>query len=260
MKRIFSSNASYKINVSVCMATYNGEKFIREQIESILSQLREFDELVIVDDASADGTLSYLSNIADDRVHIHINSSNIGHVQSFAKSISLAKGRYIVLADQDDIWIEDRLYNMLDPLIGGHFLVSTNSKFINEGGELISPLHSDLCAADSSRYLLNISRIFTGNAFYDGCTMAFREDFRKLILPIPQYVESHDLWVAMAGNVARSNVHMSIYSLYRRIHISNASVVNRPMSKKLVSRIVFLISLIHIGFRLMWNKFTFITK
>jgi glycosyltransferase involved in cell wall biosynthesis len=241
-----------KISASICMATFNGQLYIQEQVESIVSQMEIYDELVIVDDASNDGTVNYLESIGDPRIRIYRNTSNIGHVQSFAKVLSLAQGKYLLMADQDDIWIKGRLSIIRAALADGSELVSTNSIFIDSENRIIAPLHSDLLEADSNRHTRNIFQIFTGKAYYDGCAMGLRKELLRLILPIPNYVESHDLWIAMAANLAKSNKHLERYTLYRRMHGNNASIVSRSLVRKLLSRVIFLLSLFHISLR----KFT----
>lgn len=238
-------------NISVCMATYNGERYLPEQVASILAQLAPTDELIIVDDASRDGTVAYLESLGDPRIRIHRNKANLSHVQSFAKAIGLASGRHILMADQDDIWIEGRLDALRAALEAGAALVSSNSEFMDGEGRPIPPLHPNLLAKDSARHAVNIARIFTGHAHYDGCSMGMSPGLRDLVLPIPSYVESHDLWIAMAANAARSNVHLALPTLRRRVHGNNASIMNRSLTRKLWSRAIFLLSLLHIGQRLL---------
>jgi glycosyltransferase involved in cell wall biosynthesis len=240
--------------VSVCMATYNGERYLPEQVASILAQLGSGDELVVVDDASKDATAAYLQSIGDSRIRVYRNTSNLGHVQSFAKVIGLARGPYILMADQDDLWIEGRLSAIRDALAQGFALVSTNSEFMDGEGRPIPALHADLVEADSNRYVTNIAKIFTGHAYYDGCAMGLREELRQLVLPIPAYVESHDLWIAMVANMAGSNAHLARRTLRRRVHGTNASVVSRPIGRKLWSRAIFILSLLHIGQRLLKRR------
>lgn len=220
-----------------------------EQVDSILPQMGDSDELVIVDDASSDGTVAYLRSLRDSRIRIFFNASNLGHVQSFAKAIEFARGKYILMADQDDVWSNGRLQIMCDALSTGCKLISTNSQFIDRQGRSIPPLHSDLVEADSSQYLTNIAKIFSGSAYYYGCAMGMRDELRRLILPIPAYVESHDLWIAMAANIVRSNRHLPCYTLQRRVHGNNASVVSRPPIRKIISRFIFLLSFFHITLR-----------
>lgn len=239
-----------EVDSSICMATYNGKRFIKEQVVSILLQMKNHDELVIVDDASNDETVTYLEEFGDPRIRIFRNKSNIGHVQSFAKALSIAQGKNILMADQDDIWIEGRLNIIREALSSGAALVSTNSKFIDSENIITPPLHPDLLEVDSSRYLKNIFLIFIGKAYYDGCAMGLRKELLKIVLPIPSYVESHDLWIAMAANTSRSNRHLASYTLYRRLHEKNASTASRPLLRKLLSRGIFLLSWLHIGMRL----------
>lgn len=226
-------------NVSVCMACYNGEKYIEEQIDSILSQLNETDELIIIDDHSADQTGNVIRKFRDSRIRYVFNEKNLGVNRSFEKAIKMAKQDYIFMADQDDLWTPGRLDAMLSELKKGSLLVSGNSVAIDsEGGKSDYELGA-LIQADSEKYGKNILRIFTGKAYYYGCAMAFHRRLRKLILPFPTYIESHDLWIAMAANMAKSNAHLEQVVLKRRIHGKNASVLQRKLSEKLYSRWIF---------------------
>lgn len=93
--------------VSVAMCTYNGEKFIKAQLESILAQTHVPDEIIICDDCSQDSTIDIVSSILkswNGRYKIIVNQSNLGFKRNFAKAISLCTGDIIFLADQDDVW------------------------------------------------------------------------------------------------------------------------------------------------------------
>lgn len=248
-------NQSVGVAVSICMASYNGVFFLPEQINSILSQMEAYDELIVVDDASSDGTLEYLSSLNDPRIKIFQNLHNIGHVQSFSRALGLASGQYIFMADQDDVWVQNRLKDMKKSLSRGVALVSSNSLFIDRDGCQIEPLHPNLRESDSVRYWLNITRIFLGKAYYYGCAMGMKKDFVSLVIPIPSYVESHDLWIAMAANLIGSNQHLEKNTLLRRIHGSNSSVVRRSLLAKIRSRLIFGISLISITLRILSFKF-----
>ena len=99
--------------ISVCIATYNGEKYIREQLDSILVQLGPDDEIVVCDDRSSDRTLELIEGYRDSRIHVHRNEKNLGHVRNFEKAISLSRGDYLFLSDQDDVWLPGRVQEML---------------------------------------------------------------------------------------------------------------------------------------------------
>jgi len=237
-------------NVSICMATFNGARYLRAQLESILAQMAEGDELIVVDDASQDGTLELLRSYRDPRVRVHANASNLGHVGSFSRALQLAGHPWMVLADQDDIWAEGRLAIMCAALERpGVWLATGNARFIDAAGAAIAPPYPDLDPVDSKRHGSNILRIFTGQAFYYGCNMAFSRELTQLALPIPGYVESHDLWLAMAANLAGANLHLGEVLLYRRIHGANVTSSTRPLWRKLKSRVIFLRSLLHLAGR-----------
>ena len=85
---------------SICLATYNGERFIGEQMESILNQINNDDEIIIVDDCSNDNTVNILKSINDPRINIYVNEINEGHVFSFERSIALAKNEIIFMASK----------------------------------------------------------------------------------------------------------------------------------------------------------------
>lgn len=222
------------------MATYNGEKYVAEQLSSILKELSFEDEVIIVDDCSKDRTVSVIEALGDSRIKIFHNNRNRGHVYSFERCISLTQNNIIFMSDQDDVWLDDRLEVMVDKLRETHcLLVSSNNSFMDiEGNRIDFPIDG-VRSENSSKYAKNIVDIFKGKTNYYGCAMAFHRDLLALILPIPSFVESHDLWIAMAANLVKSNVHLDTNTLVRRVHNENASIVSRKISEKLWSRWIF---------------------
>jgi len=226
---------------SICLASYNGERFIEKQLLSILNQIEEDDEVIIVDDRSTDSTVSIIKHIQDPRIKLVINETNVGVNKSFEKCISLASGKYIFLSDQDDIWPEGRYQIMIKVLRERSVLcVSGNTKTIDEHDNFIDYHVGSLKSSDEKKYRKNIMRIFTGHAYYYGCAMAFDNKIKDIILPFPENLESHDLWIAMAANRMHSNVHLEDTVLFRRIHGKNVSVVSRSLFSKFRSRLIFL--------------------
>lgn len=237
-------------NVSICMACYNGENYVKEQIDSILPQLIEGDELIIIDDGSKDATGSVVQSIEDMRIKYLKNAFNIGVNKSFEKAIKCAKHEYIFMTDQDDIWTEGRLDAMLNAMKQGNLLVSGNSLAVDAKGEVSDYDLGILYEADSKEYMKNIIRIFTGKAYYYGCAMAFQKKLCEIMMPFPDYIESHDLWIAMAANMLKSNIHLENMVLKRRIHGKNASVLQRKLSEKLYSRWIFVKSYMTLFWRI----------
>lgn len=239
------------IKISVCLASYNGEKFIYEQICSVLDQLSADDELVVVDDCSTDNTVDVINSFKDKRIRLFLNKINRGVNYSFERAISLSENELIFMCDQDDVWIEGRLKLMSDTLLNsGCCLVSSNSVFIDEVGNDVLYPADGVDKSNSRKFLKNILDIFAGKKNYYGCAMAVRSKLIDLILPIPAFVESHDLWIAMAANLYGSNIHLDENTLKRRVHGSNASIVSRPLVKKIWSRVIFLVSAFVILYRI----------
>ena len=240
------------MGVSVCMASYNGEQYIIEQLDSILSQLSETDEIVIVDDCSTDNTVEVVRNLNDSRIKLYSNEVNSGEVFSFSRAMMLAKNKFVFLSDQDDVWGDGRVSLMCRALNeSAASVLTSNFTWMNASGEPIKVPFDGVSAGSSKKHIGNIIDIFMGKTNYFGCAMAIRKDFLPIVLPIPSYVESHDLWVALASNICRSNIHLDDKTFIKRKHYNNATstVSTRPILIKLWSRVVFIISMVNIYFR-----------
>lgn len=242
--------------ISVCMATYNGSLYLHAQIRSILDQLRSCDELIIVDDCSTDSTVEIILSFKDVRItKLLVNEKNIGVNKSFELAILQARNNFIYLADQDDIWTNGRVDEMNSILTCSNVnLVAGNSSYIDAKGNTINYPMTPLKGEESKLAFLNISKIFTGQSSYFGCAMAFKRNIISVILPFPKYLESHDLWIAMACILNGSTKHLESVVLHRRIHGNNASVITRSWRKKVWSRFIFLVSIFHIYIRLLRVK------
>ncbi len=232
------------VRVSVCMATYNGAAYLAAQLDSILAELEPQDEVIIVDDASSDGTVALLEAVTDPRVSIHARADNRGYVRTFEQALSLATGDVLMLSDQDDVWIAGRRERLIEAT-ADHAVAASNLVLLGDDAPLRSPLTGRdwlLREADGSKRWRNQWRILIGDAPYFGCTMAIRRDFLDRALPFPGYLaESHDLWIATVANTAGELAHLEQPTLRRRLHDDNASS-ERPRSirRALGSRVLLL--------------------
>ena len=123
--------------ISVCMATYNGEKYIKEQLESIISQLDENDEVIVSDDHSTDRTLDIVKDLKDSRIKIFLNKNKKGLTYNFENAIKQAKGNYIFLSDQDDVWLPNKIALSLKGLEDNDVVV-TNCMITNNNLNIIN--------------------------------------------------------------------------------------------------------------------------
>jgi hypothetical protein len=194
-----------------------------------------------------------IRQIGDPRISIHVNDSNQREVRSFGRAISLARNDIVFLSDQDDVWVAARVRLMTQRLVeSGAAVLCSNFSWTDAEGNFLDVKFDGVAASHSTRHLQNIVDIFIGKTNYFGCAMAFRRTFASVIAPIPAFVESHDLWIALASNLAKSNVHIDEDTLLKRQHARNATSTGskRPLHRKLWSRAIFGLSLVALMVRL----------
>jgi len=229
------------------MATYNGDRFVREQVESILEQLHPHDELIVVDDASKDHTAALVEGFADPRLRLFRHERNAGYVRTFQEALTQASGEILLLSDQDDVWLPGHR-EALARAARTSGVAASNLSVLGRPGGLPGPYGQRdwaLRHQDSRRPRRNLTAVLAGNRPYFGCAMAFDSSMRDLILPFPTFLyESHDLWIAICGNVARRMVHLEDRTVARRLHDANTSPP-RPralpavlQSRRLVARMI----------------------
>ncbi len=208
------------IRISVCLATYNGEAYISEQITSILKQLKSDDELIISDDSSTDDTINIIQSFSDERIKIFQNRGQKGVTHNFENALKNSRGQFIFLSDQDDIWSDDKVEKTLHDLKTADCILH-NAELIDSIGNTIG---MDLFTIYRTRtgYLNNLIR----NTFV-GCCMAFRRELLQYILPIPRHIKMHDMWIALlAEKKGKTNLQHSKLIFYRR-HDNNASTTSQ---------------------------------
>lgn len=202
------------------MATYNGEPYIADQLKSILEQLRAGDELIVSDDGSTDSTLQICKNYAKmyPAVDFVLTAGpRMGVVRNFENALQKSSGEYIFLADQDDIWLSNKLEKCLLAL-QEYDLVVTNCRVVNKDLTILS---NDFFAVRKS------SPGFLKNIFkngYLGCCMAFNRSVLNASLPFPRSIAMHDWWIGLIGEISRMRIYFirEPQLLYRR-HGNNTS-------------------------------------
>jgi glycosyltransferase involved in cell wall biosynthesis len=207
--------------ISIAMCTYNGEKYLREQLDSLIHQTYKNLEIIIVDDSSNDSTMNILKKYEqlDRRIKVFHNEKNLGFIQNFSKAISLCSGDYIALSDQDDIWKLEKLELFLSE-IGDHTLIYSDAILIdNEGQELnqylIHPKKNLVSGHCNKAFLLN--NCVSGN------TLMFKSELVKKILPIPD-VSFHDTWIAFVASSLGAITYTSEPMTFYRRHTDQVTV------------------------------------
>jgi hypothetical protein len=199
------SDSMNRLPISVAMCTYNGARFLPEQLESIAAQTRLPGELVVCDDRSTDGSVEIVRSFAHRapfEVRLEINANNLGSTKNFEKAIGLCQGEIIVLADQDDVWRREKLSCIADVLEHDERIGAVFSD-----AELIDGDSRPLAGTLWSSFLFNSSeqkkfergqglKVLLKHATVAGATMAFRSKFQDLTLPIPSG-QVHDHWIVL---------------------------------------------------------------
>ena len=197
--------------ISVCIATYNGEMFIREQIDSILRQLSSDDEIIVSDDGSTDDTISIINSIDDKRIRIIEGPRKHSPTQNFECAMKEAKGDYIFLADQDDVWKPNKVEVCMKWLQEYDCVVSDAE--VTDSN--LNPLYPSLYAIMQIRHGRIYNTIWKNG--YTGCCMAFRRNVLNASMPFPKDIPMHDIWI---GNVAAYKYNVKFISdklvLFRR--------------------------------------------
>lgn len=225
---------NYKI--SVAMATYNGEKFIKEQIDSILCQLCDNDEIIVSDDQSTDETLKILENYHDSRIKIYKGAKQ-GVKQNFANAILNCTGKFIFLSDQDDIWENNKIEKILNVFEEEKCtcVVHDNETFDSDSNKII--MESFFKFRNSKPGILkNIIK----NS-YIGCCMAFSSEMIKYIIPIPNDIEMHDQWIGLLCELKGKSIFIKDKLIKYRRHNNNVSILKHYGLKRMIKNRIMLI-------------------
>lgn len=231
---------NYKI--SVAMATYNGEKYIKEQVLSIVNQLNKEDELIISDDGSIDCTLKIIKSLAKKYSQIKIlEGPKKGVKANFNNAILHCSGKYIFLADQDDIWLDKKVETVLKCFENNDCVCVVHDAYVKDKKlkeTLIDSFHD--YRKSSSGILKNIYK-----NRYLGCCMAFSKQLKNEILPIPDNIEMHDQWIGIICERYGKSIFIKDKLIAYRRHDENVSSMNHyPLLKMIKNRKILIYELI----------------
>jgi glycosyltransferase involved in cell wall biosynthesis len=196
-----------KNKTSIALGTYNGARFLPEQLESFLSQTRHPDEIIVCDDCSQDETVAIIEKFtasAPFEVKLYINSQNLGSTKNFEKAVGLCSGNIVFLSDQDDVWDSRKIEKITaefekNPALG---LVFTDAELVDEN---LAPLGRKLCDLTFKEQFRHIDtsekmlELLMPRNYITGATMAFRNNLKDWFLPIPTDIPEmiHDAWISL---------------------------------------------------------------
>ena len=218
--------------VSVVIAAYNGEKYICEQLDSVLPQLGDGDEVIISDDNPGGGTYGavekYLS--ADSRVR-YIKGPGKGVIKNFENAINASQGDHIFLCDQDDVWLDGKVSAVTDELKNGAAAVMHDAIVTDAA---LNPVEQSFFESRGS------GTGFWKNVFknsYIGCCMAFSKELKPCILPFPEKIPMHDQWIGLMAEKAGKVTLINKPLIYYRRHEGAVTGKKTSFSQKLLWRV-----------------------
>ncbi len=212
----------YAQKVSVAMCTYNGERFLAKQIESILNQTYKLHEIIILDDCSVDNTLSIIEDYAKSNriIKFYENQHNIGFTKNFEKALILASGDLIALSDQDDIWKHDKIEKLIESMPANSLLIYSDSiRFTGDipKNPVSNPKYRRFEGSDVRK--LSFFNTVSGHA------MLIKKELLNLSFPIPTDV-IYDWWLAAVAACNGGVSYIKDILVYQRVHGSNATSSN----------------------------------
>ncbi len=237
------------MKISVALCTYNGEKYLDVQLQSILDQTLAVHEIIVCDDCSTDKTAEILEKYkqSDSRFKIYKNKTNIGTIGNFEKAISLCSGDYIFLSDQDDIWRPAKVKVMID-----FFEKNKTCLALFTNGNLIDAENNQLGATLWSKWNFNTKNqcrwLNNTNAMIDliqninyvtGAAMAFSSKLKPEIFPVETPVLYwHDAWIAMHAAYHNGLFYLNENTIDYRIHenqLIGVNIQNKTVNSKHIS-------------------------
>lgn len=182
--------------VSVAICTFNGAKFLKQQIDSILTQsYPNIAEIICVDDSSSDNTLNILHDYQskDQRFKIFTNQSNLGYIKNFEKALTLCSEEYIALSDQDDLWYPNKIERLMSN-IGDNLMIYSDTEYIDENNHKIGKKLSSFRNLGVCTSCLNLA-LFNGISSH---TMIIKKELVRMAVPFSLKVP-HDYWLSFAA-------------------------------------------------------------
>lgn len=225
-----------KNKISIALTTYNGELYIKQELDSIIPQLENNDEIIISDDGSTDNTLNIIKSYNDPRIKLYQGPKQ-GIKKNFENAIKKCNGDIIFLADQDDVWLENKLN-----VIKKEFEDNPDLSLIVHDNYMVDTNLNKIC--DSFFKFRNVKSGLINNLIknsFIGCCMAFKKNVVKDILPIPEHSPMHDQWIGLEVTIKGKVKFIDDKLILYRRHDNNNSCFKRNNIFVMIKNRIYLV-------------------
>lgn len=206
--------------VSIALATFNGERFLKSQLNSIFNQTYKDIEVIACDDASTDDTPLILKEYSKKHnLRYFINPTNIGFVKNFEKCLSYCNGDFIALSDQDDIWKPTKIETLIQN-IGNNSLICSDASLIDSFDQVFAESFREYSNIVIPQYPVTLKNLLFTN-YVTGCTALFKKELLKTALPFPEGERYHDWWLAIIAAKVNGICYLQAPLVLYRQHSHN---------------------------------------
>lgn len=213
--------------ISLVMPTYNGARFLKEQLDSIYNQILIPDEIIVVDDCSTDNTVEILEFYHQKYgLKYYINEKNLGYNKNFEKAIRLCSGDYIALSDQDDVWYSNKIKVSFEAIskfpVDKPALVSS---FVDQVDENLNLIRHDITPLQEGDWRLNLTRYNS-----QGCTLMMNRALLEYILPFPEGI-IYDAYIGLMASLVGNRYYIPEKLMMYRLYGGNSLASDKPKSR-----------------------------
>ena len=228
--------------ISVVMATYNGEKYLRNQLDSIIPFLLPNDELIVSDDGSTDKTLDILNEYINRYPNIVlVDGPHQGVVKNFEFGLSKSTKDVVLICDQDDIWLPEKIDKMRNVFSANENLyLVLHDMFISNDYKIENNIEG-VSSFERRRRKHGVFNNWWYSGYF-GCCMGLSKSFLKKVLPFTKHVKLYDQWIGLLGEYYKSSLFINDKLIIHREHNNNVSKEKTSVLYKIKARFFLLLS------------------